>query len=165
MSNLNEEIRSKTEAFANELAALVRRAALEAVSEVLSGPAAAPAPKAAAAPKRPAPVKAAPAAKRAPAPARRPAPAPAKAPSKAPSKAAPVKPKRPLGAKRPPAELAALVEKLASYIHNNPGRGMEAISKDLGTTTSELTLPVKKLIASKRVRFEGVKRATKYYPA
>jgi len=41
---------------------------------------------------------------------------------------------------------------------------MEAISKALGTTTSDLTLPVKKLLAAKRVRFEGVKRATRYFP-
>ena len=78
-------------------------------------------------------------------------------------KAAPAK--RPLGAKRPPAELAALVEKLAAYIGSNPGQGVEMIGKALQTPTSDLTLPIKKLLSSKRIRFEGVKRATKYFPA
>jgi hypothetical protein len=163
MSNLDEEIRAKTEAFANDLASLVRRAALEAVASVLGGGQA----------HAPAPVKAAPppAARKAPPPraAAKAAPAPApKAAKAAPaSKAAPAKAaaKRPLGAKRPPAELAALVEKLAGYIKSNPGHGMEAISKALGASTSDLTLPVKKLLAAKRVRFEGVKRATKYFPS
>jgi hypothetical protein len=164
MTNLDEQIRSTTEAFAAELAGLVRKAALEAVQAALSaGQAHAPAKPAAPAP--------APARKAAPRPKAPPPPAPKAAPAKpgrAPAaKAAPSKPataKRPLGAKRPPAELAALVERLGAYIKNNPGQGMEAISKALGTGTSDLTLPVKKLLAAKRVRFEGVKRATKYFP-
>ena len=168
MTNLDDQIRSTTEAFASELSALVRRAALEAVQAALNAgqaPAPAPAKHAPPAPPRRVPP---PRAKAAPAPAPKAAPAPARAGRPAPaSKAAPSKPapKRPLGAKRPPAELAALVERLGAYIKNNPGLGMEAISKALGTGTSDLTLPVKKLLAAKRVRFEGVKRATKYFPA
>ena len=160
MSNLDDQIRSMTEAFAGDLAGLIRKAALEAVQSALSA-GAAPAPVRAAAPaRRPAPRP------KAPAPAPKAAPARPGRPAAA-AKAAPAKPatsKRPLGAKRPPAELAALVERLGGYIKSNPGQGMEAISKALGTNTSDLTLPVKKLLAAKRVRFEGVKRATKYYP-
>jgi hypothetical protein len=93
--------------------------------------------------------------------------APAKKAAKAPAKAAPKKPvavKRPLGAKRPPEEIAKLTERLGSYIASNPGNGIEHIGKALNTPTSELTLPIKKLLASKKIRFEGQKRATRYYP-
>jgi hypothetical protein len=169
MPNIQDEIHSKTEAFANDIAGLVRRAALEAVATVLGrGPAAAPAkaarpsaPAKVAAPaaKAARPKAAAPVAKKAPAKAA-PAPKAAAAPAK---KAA--APKRPLGAKRPPAEIAKLTGRLGDYIKSNPGLGMEAIGKALSTPTSELTLPIKKLLAGKKIRFEGHKRATKYFPA
>jgi hypothetical protein len=42
---------------------------------------------------------------------------------------------------------------------------MEALSKALSTPTRELNLPIKKLIAGKRIRYEGHKRATEYFPA
>jgi len=176
MSNIQDEIRSTTEAFANDITALVRRAALEAVAAALgaaggqSKPAAPVAKAPAKAPSKPA----APAKRAAPAPAPK-AAAPAK--KAAPAKAAPAKPaagpaskklvapKRPLGAKRPPAEIAKLTERLGEYISSNPGLGVEVIGKALSTPTSELTLPIKKLLAAKKVRFEGHKRATRYFPA
>jgi len=186
----HDEIRSRIEAFASDISALVQQSALEAVRAALGeGLAATPVKSAgrpAATAKSAAPKKAATPAKKAP-PAKKAAPAPApKAASaakvtvsaaKKPAKAAPaVKApvaagkkspveKRPLGAKRPPAELAKLVEKLGEYIRANPGLGMEAIGKALSTPTSDLTLPVKKLLAAKRIRFEGQKRATKYFAA
>lgn len=67
------------------------------------------------------------------------------------------------GAKRSPAELAALIERIGAYIKANPGYGVEAIGSALGMPTSDLVLPIKKLIAAKRVRTKGQKRATKYY--
>jgi predicted transcriptional regulator len=76
----------------------------------------------------------------------------------------PVAAKRPPGAKRPPAELAKLTEKLGEYIKENPGLRMEAIARALATPTRELNLPIKKLLASKKIRFEGHKRATEYFP-
>jgi hypothetical protein len=168
MTTLDDQIRSLTEAFATDIAALVRKSALAAVQNVLGGGAPAPAAPRPAVPAKkpapaPAPAKKAPLAKpvvKAAAPARKPAkPAPAAKPT---TKKI-VAPKRPLGAKRPPAELAALVEKLAGWINANPGQGAEAMSKALGLANSELTLPIKKLVAAKRIRFEGQKRATKYY--
>jgi hypothetical protein len=163
MTTVHDEIRSRIEAFTADISGLVREAALEAVRNALgTGPALAPSKPAA-----PARV----AARRKPAvSAKKAAPAPKKrGPKAAPAKKAagkkPVAPKRPLGAKRPPAELAALVEKLASYIKSNPGQGVEAIGKALNTATSELTLPIKKLLAAKRIRSEGQKRATRYSPA
>jgi hypothetical protein len=74
-------------------------------------------------------------------------------------------PRRAAGEKRPPAELAKLTEKLGDYIKAHPGERMETIGKALGVPTRELNLPVKKLLAAKRIRTEGHKRATEYFAA
>ena len=190
MSTIDEEIRAKTQAFATELAVLVRRAALEAVATTL-GSSAAPihgghggyggsssggAPKAARAPVA---VTGGTAAKRGRGRPRKAAPvAPAKAPVapvKSAAKTGPAPaakpttskkaPKRVPGAKRPPAELAKLVDRLGEYIKANPGRRMEVIAKALGEPTKDLNLPVKKLLTAKKIRSEGHKRATEYFPA
>ena len=173
MSNLDEEIRAKTEAFANDLASLVRRAALEAVASVLAGAGA----------HAPAPVKAAPApAAQEGSPAARsgeggPRACPEggprareagqggprvqggsregrrQAPPSAPSAPRPSWPRGSRGS--------------GSTSRATPGQGMEAISKALGTSTSDLTLPVKHSFPCREARplREGVKRATKYFPS
>jgi hypothetical protein len=41
---------------------------------------------------------------------------------------------------------------------------MEVITKALGTPTRDLNLPIKKLLAAKKIRAEGHKRATEYFP-
>jgi predicted transcriptional regulator len=61
-------------------------------------------------------------------------------------------------------ELARLTEKLGDYIKSNPGLRMEAIAKALATPTRELNLPIKKLLAAKKIRSTGQKRATEYFP-
>jgi hypothetical protein len=162
MTTTQNEIRALTEAFTASLASLIRDAALDAVRTALGSGAAAAAIKSAA------PARAA-ARKKPAAIAKKAAPAPKKQAKAAPVKKGaagkkPAAPKRAPGAKRPPAELAALVEKLGSYIKGNPGQGIEAIGKALSTATSELTLPIKKLLAAKRIRAEGHKRATRYFP-
>jgi hypothetical protein len=68
------------------------------------------------------------------------------------------------GAKRPLVEIAALTEKVYDYVKGNPGLGIEAIGKALATPTSELTLPIRKLLATNRIRLEGERRGTKYFP-
>jgi len=72
--------------------------------------------------------------------------------------------RRPKGAKRPPDEIETLKGSVFQHITNNPGQRIEQINKDLGTTTRELSLPLKKLISEGAVRTEGEKRATTYYP-
>lgn len=68
------------------------------------------------------------------------------------------------GAKRPPGEIETLTGELASYIKSNPGQRIEQIAKGIGTSTKELTLPVKKLLAKKAIKTRGQKRATQYFP-
>jgi len=167
MPNIYDEIRARTEAFANDLTVLIRRAALEAAAAALGGGPIVAAPAAHAPAKRGRPRNAVPVQA---APAARPAVA-AKSAAKAPAPKAPVgrRPaaaaKRPPGAKRPPAELAKLTERLGEYIKAHPGLRMENIGKALGAPTRELNLPIKKLLAAKKIRSEGHKRATEYFPA
>jgi hypothetical protein len=168
MSNAADEIRARTEAFVADLSRLIKDAALEAASTALGGGTVAPAPspvkvaakrgrgrprKAAA----PAPVAKAPAAARPRAKAAQIAAKPAKGP-------APKRAQRAAGEKRPPAELAKLTDKLGDYIKANPGKRMEAIGKALGMPTKELNLPIKKLLAVKKIKTQGHKRATQYFP-
>jgi hypothetical protein len=72
-------------------------------------------------------------------------------------------PGRPKGAKRRPEALTALTDKLGAFIVKNPGLRIEQLGRALGTPTKELALPVKKLIAAKRVSSKGQKRATTYF--
>lgn len=67
--------------------------------------------------------------------------------------------------KRSPDEIAQTAEALLDYITKNPGQRMEAMARDLNASTQELTLPIKKLLSSGKLRTEGQKRATSYYPA
>jgi hypothetical protein len=71
--------------------------------------------------------------------------------------------RRPKGAKRDPKLLESLTEKLGAFIKKNPGLRIEQIGKALGAATKDLALPVKKLIAAKRVSTKGQRRATTYY--
>jgi hypothetical protein len=66
------------------------------------------------------------------------------------------------GAKRSPDELAALSQRLFDYVAKHPGQRIEQIAEGLGTSTRELTLPLKKLISEKRIARKGQKRATTY---
>ncbi len=45
----------------------------------------------------------------------------------------------------------------------NPGLRIEQINKQLGTTTKSLALPIRKLVAEKRVKTKGAKRSTAYF--
>mgnify|MGYP001579360745 CR=1 FL=1 len=71
--------------------------------------------------------------------------------------------RRSKGEKRPAGEIAALAKRVGDFIKKNPGRRVEQINSELGTTTGELALPLKKLIGEKAVRTKGAKRATTYW--
>ncbi len=68
------------------------------------------------------------------------------------------------GAKRSPAKLAALTEKLHGFVKSHPGLRVEQINEKLGSETKDLALPIRKLIAEKKIRSVGSRRATRYYP-
>lgn len=146
MSTVETEIRTHVDSFVSQLSALVRKSALEAVADALreGQPAAA-----AAAPRKAGRVKAAP------------QPVEAKKAPGRPARAA--KPTRKKGEKRSKEELAAMTQKVLEHIRANSGQGVEQIAKDLGTTTKELTLPIRKLLVEKKITSKGEKRATKYF--
>jgi DNA-binding NtrC family response regulator len=152
MSDIENELRSRVDAFVTELSDLIRRQALAAVEEVLkkgeTGPSA-PA-------RRPGrPPKAAAAAEESKT-ARKAAPRAAAKPTAA--------PKRRAGEKRTPQQLAQITEQVYNYIKSNGGQGVEQIAKALGTSTKELTLPIRKLLTDKKIGSKGQKRATRYSP-
>lgn len=68
------------------------------------------------------------------------------------------------GAKRSAADLEALSDRFASYVKANPGLRIEQINKELGTTTKELALPIRKLISDGIISAKGKKRSTTYFP-
>jgi hypothetical protein len=166
VSSIDDEIRSKTQAFASDLAVLVRRTALEAVAAALRGdtarvvaaPVQAVARRGRGRPRKVAPAPAAPATPAVLKPAR-------VAPASTPAVSKKAAPKRAPGAKRPPDELAKLTEKLAEFIKANPGARMELIAKALGASAAELRFPARKLVTAKRIRTEGQKQSTTYFPA
>jgi hypothetical protein len=67
------------------------------------------------------------------------------------------------GEKRSSDQIAETTKAVVSYVRKNPGQGVEAIAKGLGTATKELTLPIRKLVAEKQLKTKGQKRATKYF--
>jgi hypothetical protein len=148
VSNIEDEIRSRVDAFVAELTELVRQAALEAVQNAVN--------EQMGAPRRP--LRATPAA------------ASARAASSQgsqgsqgsqASQAARAAGKR--GEKRSQEELSSLTDRVLEYIQGNSGHGVEQISKALGTSTRELSLPIRRLLADKQIVSRGEKRATRYF--
>jgi hypothetical protein len=68
------------------------------------------------------------------------------------------------GAKRTAEDLEALSSKFASFVKSHPGLRIEHINKELGTTTKDLALPIRKLIADGLISAKGKKRSTAYFP-
>lgn len=66
--------------------------------------------------------------------------------------------------KRTAKDLDVLCDKFASFVAANPGLRIEQINKKLGTQTKDLALPIRKLLASGRVKSKGQKRSTTYFP-
>jgi hypothetical protein len=68
------------------------------------------------------------------------------------------------GAKRTSEDLEALSAQVASFVKTHPGLRIEQINKELGTTTKELALPIRKLLADSVITSKGQKRSTTYFP-
>lgn len=56
-------------------------------------------------------------------------------------------------------------EALLAHVHANPGQRGEQIAAALGTDVGTMRLPMRKLIAERKVRTEGQRRGMTYYPA
>ena len=68
------------------------------------------------------------------------------------------------GAKRTSDELDKLPDDFLAFVTKNPGLRIEQINKQLGTTTKDLALPIRKLIAEGALKAKGKKRSTTYFP-
>lgn len=67
------------------------------------------------------------------------------------------------GAKRTSGELDKLAETFATFVKENPGLRIEQINKQLGTSTKDLALPIRKLLADGTITAKGQKRSTTYF--
>jgi hypothetical protein len=68
------------------------------------------------------------------------------------------------GAKRTAEDLAALSSQFAAFVKSHPGLRIEQINKELGTTTKDLALPIRKLVSEGMISAKGNKRSTTYFP-
>jgi hypothetical protein len=66
------------------------------------------------------------------------------------------------GVKRSPEDIQKLMDKFVGFVKKNPGLRIEQINAQLGTSTKDLVIPVRRLIAAKQIRTKGEKRATTY---
>lgn len=66
------------------------------------------------------------------------------------------------GAKRSSDELDKLSDTFVEFVKENPGLRIEQINKQLGTTTKDLALPIRKLLAEGAIKAKGQKRSTTY---
>jgi hypothetical protein len=138
MSDVEQRIQERVEAFVQELSVLVRQSVLDSVSDALGGGSSGAARGRGG---------------------RRPA-----GPAGAARAAGAARGRRRKGQKRSPRELERLVDSVRGYVQKHPGEGVEKMARELGTNSRELVLPLKKLIKQGEVRTRGEKRATKYFP-
>lgn len=67
------------------------------------------------------------------------------------------------GAKRTSDELEKMADSFHAFVAKHPGLRIEQINKQLGTTTKDLALPIRKLIAEGALKTKGEKRSTAYF--
>lgn len=66
------------------------------------------------------------------------------------------------GVKRTQEDLDQLADKFYEFVKANPGLRIEQINAKLGTTTKDLQLPIRKMIADGEIKAKGKKRSTTY---
>jgi len=67
------------------------------------------------------------------------------------------------GSKRTSDELDVLADEFYAFVSKHPGMRIEQINKQLNTTTKDLALPIRKLIAEGALKTKGEKRSTAYF--
>jgi len=75
---------------------------------------------------------------------------------------------RPRGSRNPKrtaADLRRLATTFLSFVQAYPGLRIEQINERIGTTTYELALPIRKLVADGQISPQGAKRSTRYFVA
>ena len=136
---IDSQIRSRIDSFLAEMTALVRQSAVEAVREAL-GNGAAPARRGPGRPRG-----------------SRNQPRSGNGRKKAGRRAAGG------GGKRSAESLDQVGEAVLAYVRAHPGSGAEAIGRALGLSSKDMALPIRKLIAERKLRTEGQRRGTKYF--
>ena len=58
---------------------------------------------------------------------------------------------------------AGMSKRFHGHVQKNPGQRIEQLADGMGISTRELNLPVKKLLAAKKLSTKGQKRATTYF--
>jgi hypothetical protein len=71
--------------------------------------------------------------------------------------------KRKKGEKRTPEQLAHIDAAIVAFVKANSGKGVEHMAKALGVPSKDLKLRVPLLLSSRKLKKTGVKRATKYF--
>jgi hypothetical protein len=66
------------------------------------------------------------------------------------------------GVKRTSEDLDQLADKFYEFVKANPGLRIEQINGKLGTSTKDLQLPIRKMIADGEIKAKGKKRSTTY---
>jgi hypothetical protein len=135
MSDFQNEMNRVVQGFVGQISELARRAAIDTLESAFGGRAV-----------------------------RSGAPAPVVAVAAGPSGGRVGRPRGGRGAKRSAADLEALSEQFASFVKANPGLRIEQFNKQLGTTTKDLALPIRKLISEGVINAKGQKRSTTYFP-
>jgi hypothetical protein len=140
-NNLDQEIQSRIQSFLAELSGLVKRQALEAVHEALSGSAMAPARRGPGRPRGSTTAK--------------------RGPGRPPKVSGPARSGK--RAKRTSEAVEAMAARVLAQVRSKPGQRLEEIGRAMKMPTKGLKLPIQKLLAGKQVRTEGQKRGTKYF--
>ena len=130
---IDSQIRSRIDSFLAEMTTLVRQSALEAVREALGNGAV---------------------------PARR---GPGRPKGSGAGNGRKRVGRRAKGGKRSADYLDKVGELVLAYVRANHGQGSEAIGRELGLSSKDMALPIRKLIAEKKLRTEGQRRGTKYF--
>ena len=73
--------------------------------------------------------------------------------------------RRPASRRRTTEEVEDLAERLCAAVHAQPGETMLGLAPAVGTTPSELSVPVDRLRQQGRVRTVGQRQHTRYFPA
>lgn len=133
-NNIQQQIEACVQAFVREVSELVRSSAMDAVSGALGGTA------------------------RSRGGAKRGRPAG----SKNKARAAQAGPRGKRG-KRTSEQVVAMGAKIFDHVKKHPGANVEGMAKAFGLKSKDLTLPISKLMAAKKLKTTGQRRGTKYH--